>query len=75
LPVCSFLHGLAARETFGAEAVGVTTVLDGVLLGDVAVGDECLKAVIDGVASFLTADLHEADHLFDLAFTETGLNP
>ena len=38
-------------------------------------GDEGFEAVVYGVAAFLASDLHEADHLFDLALSEAGLDP
>lgn len=53
----------------------VSAVLDGILLGDVVVGDERFEAIINGVATFLSGNFHEADYLFDLSFAQTGLNP
>lgn len=53
----------------------ISAVLDGILLGDVVVGDERFEAVINSVTAFLSGNFHEADYLFDLSFSETGLNP
>ena len=34
-----------------------------------------LEAVVDGVATFLAGDFHEAHQLFDLTIAKTGSNP